>query len=91
MYSKLQGFLVVDEIPVVVSGNQGSVLIDTIDEEFVDDVVTTVAGVGRGGRPAASGILAQLLPIHSLATTQIERKLQSDQGGQQSINAKEFH
>jgi hypothetical protein len=38
-------------------------------EEFVDDAITTaVAGVGGGGRPAAGGIQAQLLAIHSLAT-----------------------
>jgi hypothetical protein len=68
-----ENFNPIRRVPVVVSGDQGSVFIDTI-EEFVDDAITTVAGVGGGGRPAAGGIHAQLLAIHSL-TTQIRREL----------------
>ena len=59
-------------VPVVVSGDQGSVFIDTVDG-FVDASDPTVAGVGGGGRPA-TGIHAQLLALHSLAT-QIRREL----------------
>jgi hypothetical protein len=53
-----ENFNPIRRVPVVVSSDQGSVFIDTI-EEFVDDAIATVAGVGGGGRPAAGGIHAQ--------------------------------
>ena len=69
-----ENFNPIRRVPVVVSGDQGSVFIDTI-EEFVDNGAgaATVAGGGGGGRPA-TGIHAQLLAIHAIST-QIRREL----------------
>jgi len=59
-------------VPVIVSGDQGSVFIDVI-EEF-GGINDAVAGGGGGGRPATGGVHAQLTAMHSLAT-QIRREL----------------
>ena len=51
---------------MIVSGDQGSVFIDVIEEFGATN--DTVAGGGGGGRPATGGVHAQLTAMHSLAT-----------------------
>ena len=71
-------------VPVIVSGDQGSVFIDAIFDEDEDEQVGAVGGrggVGGGGgvaraagaRPPA-GMHAQLMALHSLAT-QVRREV----------------
>ena len=57
---------------MIVSGDQGSVFIDVIEEFGATNDI--VAGGGGGGRPATGGVHAQLTAMHSLAT-QICREL----------------
>jgi hypothetical protein len=59
-------------VPVIVTGDQGSVFIDVIEQlGGVDDAV---AGGGGGGRPATGSVQAQLTAMHSLST-QIRREI----------------
>jgi hypothetical protein len=67
-----ENFNPIRQVPVIVSGDQGSVFIDVI-EQF-GGVNDAVAGGGGGGRPATGGVQVQLTAMHSLAT-QIRRDI----------------
>ena len=58
-----ENFNPIRQVPVIVSGDQGSVFIDVI-EQF-GGVNDAVAGGGGGGRPATGGVQVQLTAMHS--------------------------
>jgi hypothetical protein len=76
---EVNNFNPIRRVPVIVSGDQGSVFIDCIEAEDqegqqVGGGGAVVGGVlGPGGRPAG-GMNAQLMAVHSLAT-QLRREI----------------
>jgi hypothetical protein len=71
-----KNFNPIHRVPVIVSGDQGSVFIDTID--IIEDHESggggsPVVGGIAGGRPVV-GMNAQLMAVHSLAT-QVRREV----------------
>ncbi len=72
---EIENFNPIRQVPEIVSGDQGSVFIDCIEEqEQGQGGGAVVGGMVAGGRPPTGGMNAQLMAVHSLAT-QLRREV----------------
>jgi hypothetical protein len=71
---EIENFNPIRRVPVIVSGDQGSVFFDCIEEQQGQGGGAVADGMVSGGRPPTGGLNAQLMAVHSLAT-QLRREV----------------
>jgi hypothetical protein len=71
---EIENFNPIRRVPVIVSGDHGSLFIDCIEEQHGQGGGAVVGGMVASGRTPTGGMDAQLMAVHSL-TTLLRRKV----------------